>query len=85
MTVSSVVLSVSFIALVLVVYFVRAKRIRLDVATPSLVFLVLSIALYLARIIDGQDNVIDVQLYNNLSNGLRLYSIVAFVFTLILK
>lgn len=78
MTFSYVILILSaagFVALV-----VRGwKRRNIYTSIPALVWFVLTIAIYAAHIIDAQDNVVNAALYNDLSNGLRLYSIFVFL------
>lgn len=72
------ILLTSIVCLVITLWHVIRKD-RLMVSVPAIVFFVLSIALYSARIIDARDNVLNVMLYNNLSNALRLYSCFAFL------
>ena len=72
------ILLTCIVCLGIVAWHIRRKG-GIEATIPALVFFVLSIALYSARIIDGRDNALDAVLYNNLSNGLRLYSCFAFL------
>lgn len=72
------ILLTSIVCLVLTLWHVARKG-GFMVAVPAIVFFVLAIALYSARIIDAQDGVLSAVLYNNLSNALRLYSCFAFL------
>ena len=72
------ILAISAVCLVATALRARQKG-RLATATPALIFFVLSIVLYSARIIDGLDTVLNAHLYNDLSNALRIYSCFVFV------
>lgn len=85
MTFAVVVLSSSAACFAAVIVLIIRKALTLQRSVPALVFFALTVALYAMRIIDGLHGNLDAALYNNLSNGLRLYSLVAFLLTLIIK